>query len=86
MMLENRFSHRSPMQTEKYQPEGKRRMPETRFTEFSAFSVDPRVGISRSEKYQPEGKRITLETKFSRVSGIIRCHDGSNFSVCNGDR
>ena len=48
MVLENRFSHRSPMQTEKYQPEGKRRMPETRFTELSAFSVDPRVGISRS--------------------------------------
>ena len=28
--------------------EGKRIMPETRFTEFPAFSVDPRVGISRS--------------------------------------
>ena len=28
--------------------EGKRIMPETRFTEFTAFSVDPRVGISRS--------------------------------------
>ena len=36
------------MQTEKYQPEGKRIMPETRFTEFQALSVDPRVGISRS--------------------------------------
>ena len=35
------------MQIDKYQPEDKRIMPETRFTEFSAFSVDPRVGISR---------------------------------------
>ena len=33
---------------EKSQPKGKRIMPETRFTEFPAFSVDPRVGISRS--------------------------------------
>ena len=29
------------------QPEGKRVMPETRFTEFPALSVDPRVGFSR---------------------------------------
>ena len=29
------------MQTEKSQPEGKRIMPETRLTEFSALSVDP---------------------------------------------
>ena len=36
------------MQTEKSQPEDKRIMPETRRTEFPAFSVDPRVGISRS--------------------------------------
>ena len=36
------------MQTEKCQPEGKRIMPETRFTEFPALSVDPRVGISQS--------------------------------------
>ena len=28
------------MQTEKFQPEGKRIMPETRFTEFPALSVD----------------------------------------------
>ena len=44
---EDRIYHRSPMQTEKFQPEGKRIMPETRFTEFPALSVDPRVGISR---------------------------------------
>ena len=36
------------MQTEKTQPEGKQVMLETRFTEFPALSVDPRVGISRS--------------------------------------
>ena len=36
------------MQTEKSQPEGKRIMPETRFTEFPAFSVDPRVGVAPS--------------------------------------
>ena len=42
---------RSPMQTEKSQPEGKRIMPETRFTEYPALSVDPRVGISRISGY-----------------------------------
>ena len=36
------------MRTEKFQPEGKRIMPETRFTEFSALSVDPRVGVSQA--------------------------------------
>ena len=36
------------MQTEKSLAEGKRIMPETRFTEFAALSVDPMVGISRS--------------------------------------
>ena len=41
----NRICHRSLMQTEKSQPDGKRIMPETRFT---ALSIDPRVGISRS--------------------------------------
>ena len=46
--LINRIYHRSPMQNEKSQPEGKRIIPETRFTEFPALSVDPRVGISRS--------------------------------------
>ena len=44
----NRFFQWSPMQTEKSPPEGKRIMPETRFTEFPALSVDPRVEISRS--------------------------------------
>ena len=44
----NRIYYRSPMQTERSQPEGKRIMPETRFTEFSALSVYPRVGISSS--------------------------------------
>ena len=36
------------MQTEVSQPEGKRIMPETRFNEFPALSVDLRVGISLS--------------------------------------
>ena len=36
------------MQTEKFQTEGRRIMLETRFTDFPALSVDPRVGISRS--------------------------------------
>ena len=36
------------MQTEKSQSEGKRIMPETRFTEFPALSVDPMVEISWS--------------------------------------
>ena len=44
----NRIDHRSPMQTEKSQPEGERVMSETRFTEFPAYSVDSRVKISRS--------------------------------------
>ena len=44
----SRIYHRSSMQTEKSKPEGKRIMPETRFTEFPALSVDPRVGISGS--------------------------------------
>ena len=43
-----RIYHRSLMQTEKSLPEGKRIMPETRFTEFLALSVHPKVGISRS--------------------------------------
>ena len=42
---ENIIYHLSPMQTEKSQAEGKRIMPETRFTEFPALSVDPSVGI-----------------------------------------
>ena len=45
---QNRIYHRSPMQTEKPQPEGQRIMPETRFTESPALSVHQRVGISRS--------------------------------------
>ena len=44
----NKIYHQSPMQTEKSQPEGKRIMPETRFTEFTVLSVDPRVKISQS--------------------------------------
>ena len=42
----DRIYHQPPMQTEKSQPEGKRIMPERRFSEFPALSVDPRDGIS----------------------------------------
>ena len=44
----DRIYHRSPMQTEKSQPDCKRMMPETRFTEFSSLSVGLRVWIFRS--------------------------------------
>ena len=43
-----RIYHGPPIQTEKSQPEGKRIMPETRFTEFPVLSIGPRVGISQS--------------------------------------
>ena len=36
------------MQTEKFQPESKQIMPETRFTEFLALFIDSRVEISRT--------------------------------------
>ena len=48
LSMKNRIYHRSAMQTEKSQSKSKRIMSETRFTEFPALSVDPRVGISRS--------------------------------------
>ena len=41
----NRIYHWFPMQTEKFQPEGERMMPEMRFAEFPALSVETRVGI-----------------------------------------
>ena len=41
--IPGRSYHWSPMGTEKSQPEGKQIMPETRFTQFLAFSIDPRV-------------------------------------------
>ena len=44
----NIIYHRSPIQTEKSNPEGKRIMPEKGLTELSTLSVDPRVGIPRS--------------------------------------
>ena len=48
LLMINGIYHRSSMQTEKSQPEDKRIMPERRFDEFPALSVDPRVWISRS--------------------------------------
>ena len=44
----NRIYHRSPMQTKKSQPEGKRTMPEMRSTEFPALAVNQSVGFSWS--------------------------------------
>ena len=41
----NRIYHRYPIRTEKSQPEGKWIMLETRFTEFPALSIGPRVGF-----------------------------------------
>ena len=55
------------MQTEKSQPEGKRIMPETRFTEFPALSVDPKIGISRSAS--DTGGRLF----FLLIIGKIEC-------------
>ena len=43
-----RICHRFLMQTEESLSKGKQIMPETKFTECPALSVDPRVGISRS--------------------------------------
>ena len=45
--MTNRIYHRSLMQTEISQLEDIRIMSETRFTEFPALFVDPRVVISR---------------------------------------
>ena len=46
------------MQTEKSQSEGKQVLLETRFTEFPALSVDPRVGIFRSA--EPASDRLNF--------------------------
>ena len=50
----SRLYRQSPTQTEKFQSKGTDNagnwwiVPETRFTEFPALSIDPRVKISRS--------------------------------------
>ena len=44
----NIINHRFPIQTEKFQPKGKRIMPEARFIKCPALSVDTLIGISRS--------------------------------------
>ena len=68
------------MQTEKSQPEGKRIMPGTRFTEFPALFVDPRVEISHSA-WRPLFdyfltfviKNYYLLSVFSFIFDILRC-------------
>ena len=41
----NRIYHQSPMQTQKFQPEGKWIMPETSFTKLPALLGDLKVEI-----------------------------------------
>ena len=41
-------------------------MPETRFTEFTALSVDPRVG----QKSQPQRKRIMPEPRITEFTAL----------------
>ena len=70
----NRIYHRSPIQTENSQNKCKRILPQTKFTEVPALSIDPRVGISRStsetEKSQNKGKLIMPETRFTEVPAL----------------
>ena len=58
------------MQTEKFEPGGKRIMPKTRHTEFPAFFVDPSVGM-QTEEFHPEGKRIMPKTRFTEFPAFF---------------
>ena len=76
----HRIYHQSLLQTEKSQPEGKRIMPETRFTEFTTLSVDQRVGISRSAAATDDIifltydiKNIIYHSSFFSFFDILRC-------------
>ena len=64
----NRILHRSLMQTEKFQPEGKRIMPETRFTEFPALSFDRRVSALYID---PSGPRLYYFSGMDRYSDFL---------------
>ena len=66
------------MQTEKSQPESK---PEMKFTEFSALSVDPRTGISRSASETDD--RIYFFSKFGKIVVFIHFYVflDTNFEV-----
>ena len=59
--------HLSPMQIGKYQPVGKQIMPETRFTEFSAFSVGPPEGWDFSVCIDDRCLIITLPAVISTM-------------------
>ena len=64
------------MPIEKSQPKGKRIMPETRYTEFPALSVEPRVGISRSvsetdDRFYLSFPRIWIKTNIRFILLII---------------
>ena len=63
------------MQTEKSQPKGERIMSETRFTEFPALSVDPRVGISRSAS-ETDHRYPILSTRYSVMCKVYTGYDG----------
>ena len=72
LVVINRIPHRFLMQTEKSQPKGKWIMPETRFTEFPALSVDPRVWISRSASETDVWLLFTYDIKNSFIFDILR--------------
>ena len=67
--------------TEKSQAEGKQIMPETKFTELPALSVDLRDG-----KSQPESKRIMPETRFTELQALsVDPRDGISRSAAKTD-
>ena len=64
------------MQSEKSQLEGERIMPETRFAEFPASTVDPRVVISRSASetnVTHDTKNYYLSFVLNSVFDILHC-------------
>ena len=69
----HKIYHRSLMQTGKSETEGERIMPETRFTNFTAFSVDPRVGRDFSVYigYRCLIIFLTYDVKDYKISFII---------------
>ena len=60
--------HRHPMQTNKFQPEGKQKMQEMRVTEIQALSVDPGAGISRFASETDDRLYICISYLFWKIS------------------
>ena len=85
----NRICHRSLMQTEKSQPEGKQIMLETSFTEFPALSVDQRgetFGLHRRPMFDYFSYIMTLKiikyhSSFLSFFDILHCL--TTFSECH---